>query len=565
MCSLNRKVALLGLSFFAVLGAQDSLAVTNAQAPNSTLPGLVERQISPIPQDKVEKIDMARPVDMSDEITPEKAKAIRFVLRDAVIEGNTVFNGYTLKSMFAGKIGKEITLAELYKIRDELTAHYRNKGYVLSRAVLPPQEIAAGIPVIRIVEGYVAHVNFEGDSGGDRDLLECYAKKIMAERPLRIQTLERYMMLMNELAGVKAKSVLTRSDAPGAADLTVKLKHKMVTAFVGVDNYGTRFVGPYQANAGVKLNSIFGYYDQTMLRINGAVPRTKELMHADLSHSFPIGCDGMQVSLTGGYTNSKPGHFLKQLGNHSFSRSFAAELSYPVLRTRPQSATVYGRFNYLDADLKNFFDKLYSDRLRSLTLGGRWDAVDSMDGMNSFDLSGTHSLKDSKRRKSSREEAAPQYFKANFNASRLQRVDDHWNVFGAVATQYTTLPMFASEEMAFGGQSFGRGFDSSEITGDYGVMGKLELQYNNTVNVDWFKDYQVFAFCDGGIIYNNDSGANATNDPRAERAVSIGLGTRVNFTKEFAGSIEVAKPINRDVNSVRHRHPRVFFTLSAKF
>ena len=55
-------------------------------------------------------------------------------------------------------IGKKVTLVEVYDIAQRITQYYRDDGYVLASAYLPPQGIKDGIVTIQIVEGYVGEV-----------------------------------------------------------------------------------------------------------------------------------------------------------------------------------------------------------------------------------------------------------------------------------------------------------------------------------------------------------------------------------------------------------------------
>ena len=60
---------------------------------------------------------------------------------------------------------KEVSLLDIYKVRDAITAKYRAAGYVLSQAIIPPQQISDGIVRIQVVEGYIGKVEFDAEAG----------------------------------------------------------------------------------------------------------------------------------------------------------------------------------------------------------------------------------------------------------------------------------------------------------------------------------------------------------------------------------------------------------------
>jgi hemolysin activation/secretion protein len=101
-----------------------------------------------------------------------------------------------------------VTLQTVYDIAAKITAKYGADGYVLSRAVVPPQELSPqGATVrIQIVEGYVDRVEWPATLSHYHDFFSYYANKIIAERPTNIRTLERYLLLAGDLPGLKFKN-----------------------------------------------------------------------------------------------------------------------------------------------------------------------------------------------------------------------------------------------------------------------------------------------------------------------------------------------------------------------
>ncbi len=155
-------------------------------------------------------------------VPPDEGEEMSLVLGSVVVEGSTVYSDEELASLYEDRLGKKIALAEVFGIADAITAKYRNDGYILSRAILPPQTIEDGAVTIRIVEGYIDEVRIEGEVRGDRALLDAYAAKIMRSRPLSVAHLERYLLLIDDLPGISSEAVLNPAeDTPGAADLVI--------------------------------------------------------------------------------------------------------------------------------------------------------------------------------------------------------------------------------------------------------------------------------------------------------------------------------------------------------
>ena len=89
-------------------------------------------------------------------------------------------------------------------------------------------------------------------------------------------------------------------------------------------------------------------------------------------------------------------------------------------------------------------------------------------------------------------------------AQRLQRVTSNVNLQLTARGQLANDALLASEEFGVGGINSGRGYDPSEIVGDDGISGSVEVQWNEPYPVSYLEDYQLFGFYDIGKVWNTD-------------------------------------------------------------
>ncbi len=187
-------------------------------------PGQFEREFQREPEPRIPPEPIVPPG--AEERAPPGADQVRFVLKAVQVDGMTVYPADEIRSVYAGLLGTEITLARVYELADALTRKYRNDGFVLSQVVVPQQAIRAGAVRLQAIEGYIANVRIEGEVLGPRADLDAYTDRIRASRPLRAADLERYLLLVNELAGVTARATLSPATEPGASDLTIDLSQR---------------------------------------------------------------------------------------------------------------------------------------------------------------------------------------------------------------------------------------------------------------------------------------------------------------------------------------------------
>ena len=218
---------------------------------------------------------------------PPDAEKVRFVLSRLEITGNQVYPEGELRPFYAPLLGQEVSLSQVFQVADELTAKYRNNGYVLSRVVVPAQNIRDGVVQLQAIEGYVAETRVQGTSAGPRSTIDQQVEAIRNSRPLSASVLERELLLLNDLPGLTVASTLAPSAVPAASDLTVDLTERRLTGYARVNNRGSKSLGPWRADLGGSVQQVFGGYD----RLYGRLIQTfnSELTYVNLGYDRAIG------------------------------------------------------------------------------------------------------------------------------------------------------------------------------------------------------------------------------------------------------------------------------------
>jgi hemolysin activation/secretion protein len=474
-------------------------------------------------------------------------------------------------------LGKEVSLLDIYQLRDAITAKYGNAGFGLSKAILPEQRIEAnGRVQIDIIEGFVDEVVIEGETNNQRPYLDYVAEKIKTNRPTNAKTLERYLLLINDRFAVKVTSTLKPSTKTASAStliLQVQPAPKLEGS-IGVDNRGTKAVGPTQANVNLSINGLGGRASQTTLNYI-ATEQHNELQYILLSHTEVLNNEGTTLTASWNNTTSHPGTAaLRALDNRSDSQSTSLKLAHPFIRTRQQNLTTHVKYEQKDVEGRSLGALTLQDKTRALRFGINYDHADQYDGINqaiaelSVGLTGmggtpfNHALK-------SRADGKPDYQKLTLNLSRNQQLGyfspslGKFSINAALMGQYAHSGLLSSEECGIGGQQFGRGYDASEILGDTCLAASVELRYMPNVSGTPLQYAQFYGFYDGGTTRNNQI-LNAT-DTQNKSLASTGFGVRFGIGKYLTGAIEAVKPLTRPVANIGNNNPRLFANVSVRF
>ncbi len=560
-------VLLVGLTFmYAATSWADVL-------PGSAMPEQVAKSLStsePEPGGPAPE-QIQPPEPPASPLGPEADK-IKFQFNGVILEGNQLFSTKQLKPLWEKELHKNISITQLFGIVQNITNFYRNNGYILSRAILPPQSIKSGVVHIQIVEGAIGKVDVRGNPYGARCLVRAYGLQIKRCPPMQLNRMEKYMYLANEIPGTQVKAVLSPSDTQkGAADLTLVTENKPFSSYFSYDNYGTRYIGPQQFTTSVQGNSLIASGDATQFTLT-KTPKGHELTYADANYTLPMMDEGTRWMLGGTYTRTNPLFVLQPLQVEGVSNNYYTMIYYPIIRERATTLTARTGFNYLDSNVDELGFELYNDHLRNLDFGFTYNFADRFYGANliSSDLRlglpilGYTTDTNPETAETSRPGGHAKYAKITLQLGRLQALYGPLSLYGFASGQWAFNALLASEQFAFGGSQLGRGYDVAELIGDKGAAGSLELRYDQGIGKLWVQNLQFYIFYDVGAIWNILS--NASTPVKASGA-STGGGVRFYFMKNLSGNLMWTQTLTRQVATEElisdGKRPRMFFSVVA--
>jgi hemolysin activation/secretion protein len=502
---------------------------------------------------------------------PADSDAHRFTLSGVSFEGNVALSDDRLQTIAKDYIGKEITLAQVYQLASKVTAAYRSEGYILARAVVPTQTIGNGVLNIKVIEGFIDKVKVEGDAGGARSLLEEHGKRIAAIRPLTSKVLERELLLAQDLTGFRIRSVLTPSaTTPGAADLTMLVERDPFDAYLGADNLGSRYLGPYEITGAVFANDVFSTAGRLGLMAVVTPDDKPEMAYGAITYNVPLNASGLRLYALASHTETEPGDILATLGTKGRATTLEADLSYPVIRSRDLNLVVSGGIASRDSRSQDdLISPLYNDHVRAVDFGVQANALDTWGGYSTLNLNFTQGLDafgatTSSDANKSRVNADGQFSRLNLEVTHLQPLITNVSLLlGATGQTSFGASLLSSEQFGLGGTYYGRGFDPSELTGDKGLAGKAELRWDAYRSDDqMLSSVQLYTFYEGGTVWLESP---LPGEEERSSLASAGIGARLVAFNSTNISVEFAQPLTRDVAAEGNRDGRVYFTIGHAF
>ena len=497
---------------------------------------------------------------------PDVAKTVKLLFKGANIEGVTVFGEDELKEIYKQYINKDTTLEIAWIIADALTHKYNQNGYFLSRAYVPEQEVVDGKVTIKVVEGYIGDVALQNPDLNNRIIKQSIAD-ITSQRPIKAEQIDSFLLKINDLPGQNFKGILSelKSNDEAAAKMTlVQVVDKSDVGSVSIDNYGSRYIGPTEFSAAYKTSIL--PLQQTDFTISGSLP-TNELFYGSLEHFIAITPE-IKIGFNADKTKAFPSYTLSKYNIESESNTDSANLYYQLLRQRQENISLKLGIDARNTNTTLLGKQISHDQIRVLRAGINYDVFDHWDGYNVVNLKiskGINGLSSSKEDdlNLSKSGAKPNFSKIELSLQRQQALNADLSLIASASMQHASGILYSSEEFGYGGQNFGRAYDSSDIVGDHGIEGSLELRYNLINDGDSY--LMPYGFYDLGRVWTEKP---SSGSPQTEAGSSAGIGARF-LTNGITGNIGIASPLTRDISVPIYGHnkrsARLLLQLSKEF
>lgn len=521
---------------------------------------------------------------------PEYARKISLVLKGFNVNGVTAFSSSEIEKLYKHYIDKEVTLDIAWKIASDITKLYRDKGYFISLAYVPQQSVKDGIIKVNVIESYIGVIELT-DEIADNYVVRSYINDLRSQKPISYQKLESFLLRLNDLHGLSFRAVLasvkpdvqevaeynkgnkkTETDVQeiieeGAVKLALVPSKKKWNAKASVDNTGSVFLGPQTSK--FSFSNSFVPLHQTSMNGAFAFP-IKELARGGIDHSAYI-LPNLRLNFGFSATASKPGDYLKNSELKNKVHTASLGLGYTILRQRAHNLGVRVGLDATDSERTTLGVLSSKDKIRALNLSASYDVVDRIGGYSLINVKYTKGLNGalggSKRSDDnlSRVGAVPDFNKFNFDVSRLQKITDHFKIFGAVIGQYSRDVLYTNEEFGYGGSQIGRAYDANDLTGIRGIAGTVELRYEGLPKLGDFV-LKPYAFYDAGSVVSYSA---ISSTKTTKKAYSSGLGIRGLMPFNVKYDVGLAFPISHKIAYPIYKSgekaPRIMFSFSREF
>ncbi|MFS2033728.1 ShlB/FhaC/HecB family hemolysin secretion/activation protein [Polaromonas sp. CT11-55] len=483
------------------------------------------QQLPPVPVPQ----KAAPEIRIQEGTAPGKAEpgTAKILVRSLQVTGSRVFSEAELVGLTGFAPNTELTLAELQAMAARITDHYRKNGYFVARAYLPAQSVKDNTVTIAVSEGQYGKIVLNNQTHLSDDLVRNILSGVNSGDPITNDTLEKRLLLLSDIPGVKIKSTLVPGETPGSSDLLVDITPgQRISGSVDVDNAGNRYTGEYRLGATVNINNLLGQGDVASFR---AVTSGSGLNYGRASYQLQLGKATAGVAYSRlAYKLGKEFTPLQANGTAEIASIYA---SYPLIRSR--NTNLNAGLNYDHRTFQDRVDVVPSvvDKKANVVTASLYGShLDNLGGggMNAFSLGLSAGNLDIETPAALAADATGartngSYGKLAFGASRLQRVTDTLSFYAGVNGQLASKNLDSSEKMVLGGMDGVRAYPQGEAFGDQGFIVTLEARLLLPKPESVPGQFHLIGFVDGGSATINKKPWAAGDNHRSLGAYGVGL------------------------------------------
>jgi hemolysin activation/secretion protein len=486
------------------------------------------------------------------------ANAPAIHIRAVNIIGNSALPRERIAAAFAGLIGTTAKAAQLREALDKIGQDYTSAGYALGRAFIPGQQMKNGVLTVRVLEGYVGAIVVQTDTPRVKDTVARYASALLASRPLRSDALDRTLRLIARIPGVKVAAKLSDMNLQtGAVALILTVDYRPITTSLALNTNSNVRGLPVQPYLTIQANDLLGDDDQAALvALLSPVPRDEYFLQA--SGSAAVGDDGWRVASITSIAKARANILPRTIDLSSTQLRSEVNASYPWIASTDEQlmATAGTYFSQLHYSL----DGAVAARDRYVATYVELSDIRRISPEFSGSLLGRvtfgTALPYIPPQPQSRANATRDFAKLALTGQLAWTPSGPFSIVLRGDAQAASGSLTAGEEVSYGADRFGRGYDSGMVAGDHGIAASVQPQYSFALAPQW--QAAVYVFGDYARVFNTpgDHEGDAT-------LLSSGVGFSVSH-ESYSATLGVAEPLRTIPGYNLRLAPRLFGALQIK-
>ncbi|WP_159289012.1 ShlB/FhaC/HecB family hemolysin secretion/activation protein [Methylosinus sporium] len=516
---------------------------------------------------------------------PEKSATARFDIDDFVVDGADRLTQLEVEEAIYPFVGPGRTAADVEKARAALEKAYRDKGLQTVAVSVPQQNPQGGVVVLKVAELKIGRLRVKNARFFDVDAIKAKAPSLKEGIVPNFDEVTKDIVALNQWPDRRVTPALRAGVAPGTVDVDLDVEDKFpVHASVEFNNRRSPNTTPQRIIGTARYNNLwqlghslsFTYQAAPQKRSDAEVFSFSYLARAPDVDWLAVLAYGLtstsDIATVGGVNVVGPGQTV----------GLRAVMSLPAIENLYHSLSVGLDYKHYGEIVRIGTDTSYSSPITYYPLVAAYNAAYQTENFTtqlnaSLTLNMRPAGSDAKAFDDKRAYASGNFTHFNLDASHLQELPGGFQGYGRFVGQIANGPLASSEQISVAGLDGVRGYLESEVLGDTGAAGSLELRSPNMGDMlqeaakreagadrlpaTLFNEWRLFGFVDKGVV--------EVIHPLAEQQAhfnlwSYGFGTRVKLIDHVSGMFVFSMPMISQLYT-QAKEPRLHFRVWGEF
>lgn len=479
-------------------------------------------------------------------------------------------------------LGPNRSAQDVEKARTAVEKAYHDKGLQTVSVGVPQQDAQRGFIVLKVTESRVGRLRVKGSRYFDLKNIKDNAPSLKEGTLPNFQDVTKDIVALNRWADRRITPALRAGVAPGTVDVDLNVEDTFpLHGSVELNNKQSPSTTPLRTSISMHYDDLWQLGHSMTWTYQIAPMNPKDAMVVSGSYLARTEIDWLSILVYGLVSDSS----VATVGGANVVGPGQVVGGRAVL-TLPSKGDLFQTLS-LGVDYKDFKQslKLGTDAFDSpvtyvpliASYGATWQGDGHLTQLNATVTAGLRGIGSSRDEfDAKRFDATASFITLHADISHTQDFAGGFQLYAKLQGQAADQPLVSSEQFSLGGQDTVRGYLESEVLGDYGVAGTLEMRTPNLaqylqqklpnpmgepIKYNAFDEWRFFAFVDAANARIHEP---LTDQQSHFDLASYGVGMRMKALRYLNSIVFVGMPLTSQQVTVAN-HPRFSFRVWGEF
>jgi len=528
---------------------------------------------------------VANPVKENKVKQTETKQPKRFDIWDIAVDGNTLLETITVELALLPYLGPDKSYDDVNAARGNLEKQYKDKGYPAVIVNIPEQEIKNGVVRLKVIESRIDRLRIKGSRYFSLSRIRQQLTSLEEDNLLYLPAVQEQLAKFNNRSPDRSLNPILRPGrTPGTVEVELRVNDNFpVHGALELNNHNSQSTEEARASASISYDNLWQKEHSFSMQYQTAPANREQVKVFSATYLYKLEqSDNLlafygvrsrsNISTIGELTVIGDGDILgvRAIIPFEAQRNYYHNATFGIDYKNFKESLSFDNADSMDTPIDYFaFSAQYSGTLQNRYSSHQINAAFNFgirglddDDVPCFELNNGDFIFENEF-ECKRFNAEPNYSYVRLGWTYSQDIKKGFSFHSRVNAQLTGSNLISNEQFSAGGAQSVRGYFESQLLGDRGVVGKVELRMPglNQSNFKFLNEFYAHVFFDGAKLYTREA---LPSQDSSGILSSFGFGFRLRVWKQFSFEADLAQ-VNKPAGDLDKRDTRTHMRFEYRF